>query len=218
MVRSTRKDAHAWLEQYQAAKQEHAACKAARAAGQPMPPTPNMDAMKERQAMATGTTNKGTGAGRSVRLSDTELEAQCRALIAEGFITKGAIVKRLREIGKGSNDKRVGKAFAAVVAADGAPAKPKADAAKEAKATESIVAAVVESAKSGPNAHATAAAKTASKSKAAKATKSAAAKRAPKPKAATTRKGAATAPLAKPPAPRKTAAAAKTTKRVSKRA
>lgn len=135
MVRTTKAEAQAWYQQYEAAKQEHAVNKARLAAGKQPLPSPNIEAMKERQQMSTSTkstkSSGGSGAGRSVRLDDTALRVKVRELIAEGYTTKGSIVKRLREIDLGTNDKRVGAAFADVVAKDGAP--PKAE--KVAKAT-----------------------------------------------------------------------------------
>lgn len=136
MVRTTKAEAQAWYLQYEAAKQEHAVNKARLAAGKQPLPSPNIEAMKERQQMSTSTKSTkssggGSGAGRSVRLDDTALRVKVRELIADGYTTKGSIVKRLREIDLGTNDKRVGAAFADVVAKDGAP--PKAE--KVAKAT-----------------------------------------------------------------------------------
>lgn len=52
--------------------------------------------------------------GKLVRLNDTELRSKVKTLIADGYITRASVTLRLREIGFGTNAKRVDAAFAAV--------------------------------------------------------------------------------------------------------
>lgn len=52
--------------------------------------------------------------GKLVRLSDAELRTKVKALIREGYVTRASVTLRLREIGLGTNAKRVDAAFAAV--------------------------------------------------------------------------------------------------------
>lgn len=165
--------------------------------------------------MTTGTTKNtsGKGAGRSVRLADGPLREKVRELIAEGYVTRGAITKRLREIDLGTNGQRLAAAFADVVKADGAPAKP----AKARSATAKVASPVTTG---GKSASGTAVAKATAK-------RAASAKKPATPKKQTAKqkaKGAASTPLSKPMAPKKelatpaAVAARKSTKRVTKKA
>lgn len=61
-------------------------------------------------------TAAGASGGARVRLDDAALRLKCGALILEGFTTRAAIVKQLRVLDLGSNEKRVQAAFEDVVA------------------------------------------------------------------------------------------------------
>lgn len=102
------------------ARDEHRQLKEAKAAGKKrMPATPNLDELHRRHAtMTTESRNKtaaGASGGARVRLDDNALRMKCGELILDGYVTRASIVKRLRELELGSNEKRVQAAFEDVV-------------------------------------------------------------------------------------------------------
>lgn len=127
-----------------AARDEHRAQAAAKKAGEKLPAAPHLDELNRRHAGgllnggAKSAKMKGAGTGgRAVRLDDRALVEQLSELVkSDGVRTAGAAVKRLREIGKGSNQKRVAKAWAAMLASGVELPAALAKAAPAAKATK----------------------------------------------------------------------------------
>lgn len=123
-------------ELYNKSREEHRAQVAAKKAGKPIPEAPHLDELQRRHnggqlkhQNGNGKHKGSSGSGRAVRLDDQTLVAELTRLVKDdGVRTCGAAIKRLREIGKGSNGKRVAKAWAAML--DGGvklPEAPKAD-------------------------------------------------------------------------------------------
>jgi hypothetical protein len=103
------------------AKAEHDAVKKAKASKKRAPATPALEAVNKANELGLNRTksSKGTGSGgRAVRFSDTELVEMVKSAVQAGEArTAGGCVKHFRAIGKGSNEKRVKRAWDAAIAA-----------------------------------------------------------------------------------------------------